>query len=90
MNIITHISYIKLITIIALATLFISTMSIREAQARHGVTCPCHFWAATLIAKSQARQIDGAFEIDECNLNTGVEAFGTSASTTACRIAFIS
>ncbi|MDA2921375.1 hypothetical protein MYX76_18100 [Desulfobacterota bacterium AH_259_B03_O07] len=85
MNVLRQILCLKTITIIALATFFISTMSIREAQPGHRVICPCHFFSATFTAKRQVKKIGGQFEIDTCTdtLNVEVVAEGESAT---CRI----
>ena len=93
MNILRQILCLKIITIIALATFFISTMSIREAQAGHSVTCPCRFVSATFIAKRQARATPptgGVFDITSCNLSNGtVRALGTtSGNDPDCRLDF--
>jgi len=90
-----HILCLKTITIIALATLFISTMPIRQSQAEEDrrdrdrdrekeVSCPCDFWKATSFAKRQVEEIGGEFDITECEVTANaVEAFGTTGT---CRI----
>jgi len=64
MNILRQILCLKIITIIALATLFISTMSIREAQARHRVKCPCPL-AKTFLLQTKLAKAFGFFNRDD-------------------------
>ncbi len=63
MNILRQILCLKIITIIVLATFFISTMSIREAQARHGVSCPCPLLQTFLLQIKLAKAF-GVFDRD--------------------------
>jgi hypothetical protein len=62
------VSSFKFITIIALATLFISTMSVRQSQAGSKVKCPCDYISALTSAQILAAKIGGPFpfRINEC------------------------
>jgi hypothetical protein len=73
MYITRHVFTLKFITIIALATLFISAMSIMEAQALllTIVRCPCSYLSALYLAKKEARKIGGSFAIDTCSTEAG-------------------
>ncbi|MGB7292546.1 MAG: hypothetical protein WBD99_10270 [Thermodesulfobacteriota bacterium] len=86
MNLLRKIISLKLITIIALATLFVSTTPIREAQATLLLaTCPCSFLSALVFARKEVRQIGGSFVIEQCtDGSSSIEAFGEND----CRIEF--
>ena len=65
---------VSLITMLALAALFMSITSFVQARERDDdddddddVECPCNYWAATRFASRRVKAIGGSFEITDCN-----------------------
>ncbi len=83
MNILRQILCLKIITIIALATLFISTMSIREAQAFHGVKCPCPLIKTFLVQVKLAKAF-GVFNRDDLVCEKTAVGAALEQSTSTC------
>ncbi len=75
------VSSLKFIAIIVLATLFVSTISVRQSEAKR-VKCPCNYLGALGLAKSEYAGVN----IDECVTPVDEQGLEATGGSGACQV----